>query len=380
MNFNQAIQSGFKNYVNFDGRAPRSEYNYWGLFVILLSVVTTIIDPPDMYGGGGVLTNLVSIALFVPGMAVAVRRLHDIDKSWYNIFWAATIIGLFPLFYWLVFKAGDYGDNSYGPDPLDGKQENDGTSNNVASAKNYNRIVECTKDEFKDLITIKSKSEIRHDMADVGAFIGSAMKSYNNILDAASAGIQFLTLKPRYVESPQIKALVIDLNYTGNDWVFFRDGSMIFLADGEKVNLSPNESDTDVHSGGKVDENLYYIIKPKDFQKIANASNVQVQISGQKSKVEIKLNSKQLSTIKSFNSVLFDENFISEQGINPNGPSDKKEQESKTSKKVEKNTEDSRELDVKEELKKYKEMLDDNLITQEDYDSKKESLLNVGSW
>ena len=33
-----------------------------------------------------------------------------------------------------------------------------------------------------------------------------------------------------------------------------------------------NESDTDVHSGGKVDENLYYIIKPKDFQKIANAS------------------------------------------------------------------------------------------------------------
>ena len=72
-------------------------------------------------------------------------------KSWYNIFWAATIIGLFPLFYWLVFKAGDYGDNSYGPDPLDGKQENDGTSNNVASAKNYNRIVECTKDEFKDL-------------------------------------------------------------------------------------------------------------------------------------------------------------------------------------------------------------------------------------
>lgn len=183
----------------------------------------------------------------------------------------------------------------------------------------------------------------------------------------------------RYVESPQIKALVIDLNYTGNDWVFFRDGSMIFLADGEKVNLSPNESDTDVHSGGKVDENLYYIIKPKDFQKIANASNVQVQISGQKSKVEIKLNSKQLSTIKSFNSVLFDENFISEQGINPNGPSDKKEQESKTSKKIEKNTEDSRELDVKEELKKYKEMLDDNLITQEDYDSKKESLLNVGS-
>ena len=299
-------------------------------------MVTTIIDPPDMYGGGGVLTNLVSIALFVPGMAVAVRRLHDIDKSWYNIFWAATIIGLFPLFYWLVFKAGDYGDNSYGPDPLDGKQENDGTSNNVASAKNYNRIVECTKDEFKDLITIKSKSEIRHDMADVGAFIGSAMKSYNNILDAASAGIQFLTLKPRYVESPQIKALVIDLNYTGNDWVFFRDGSMIFLADGEKVNLSPNESDTDVHSGGKVDENLYYIIKPKDFQKIANASNVQVQISGQKSKVEIKLNSKQLSTIKSFNSVLFDENFISEQGINPNGPSDKKNKNQNLPKKLRK--------------------------------------------
>jgi uncharacterized membrane protein YhaH (DUF805 family) len=44
MNFGQAIKSGFSNYVNFSGRAIRSEYWYWVLFVILGEIVTLIID------------------------------------------------------------------------------------------------------------------------------------------------------------------------------------------------------------------------------------------------------------------------------------------------------------------------------------------------
>ena len=44
MGFGQAISSGFSNYVNFSGRAARSEYWYWVLFVILAEIVTSIID------------------------------------------------------------------------------------------------------------------------------------------------------------------------------------------------------------------------------------------------------------------------------------------------------------------------------------------------
>ena len=119
MNFAEAIQSGLKNYVNFDGRSSRSEYNYWTLFVMLLSILATILDPPDFYSGkGSTLSNIVTLALALPGMAVGIRRFHDINKSGWNWLWMLTIIGIFPVIYWLIFKPGDSQDNSYGSNPL----------------------------------------------------------------------------------------------------------------------------------------------------------------------------------------------------------------------------------------------------------------------
>ena len=119
MSIVEAIKSGFNNYVNFNGRASRSEYNYWVLFIILLSTFALILDPIDFYTGeGGMLSNILSLALILPGVAVMIRRFHDINKSGWNYFWSLTIVGVFPVFYWLVFKAGDNGGNSYGVDPL----------------------------------------------------------------------------------------------------------------------------------------------------------------------------------------------------------------------------------------------------------------------
>ena len=119
MSFGDAIKSGFNNYVNFNGRASRSEYNYWVLFTILLSIFALILDPIDFYTGeGGMLSNLLSLALLLPGAAVMIRRFHDINKSGWNYFWSLTIIGVFPVLYWLIFKAGDNGSNSYGANPL----------------------------------------------------------------------------------------------------------------------------------------------------------------------------------------------------------------------------------------------------------------------
>ncbi len=114
MNFVQAITSGFNNYVGFSGRATRSEYWYWTLFVIVASVVAGIIDA---LLGLGFIGAIVSLALFLPGIAVSMRRLHDIDRTGWWLLIAFTGIGLIVL---LVFDCikGTTGSNRFGPDPL----------------------------------------------------------------------------------------------------------------------------------------------------------------------------------------------------------------------------------------------------------------------
>jgi uncharacterized membrane protein YhaH (DUF805 family) len=120
MTFGQAIASGFQNYVNFSGRAPRSEYWYWTLFVILVSIGTYFIDTmifSDMEMGP---TNtLAGLALFLPGIAVAVRRLHDIDRTGWWFLLVFTLIGVILLIIWACMR-GTVGPNRFGPDPLGG--------------------------------------------------------------------------------------------------------------------------------------------------------------------------------------------------------------------------------------------------------------------
>ena len=123
MNFVEAIKSVFSNYTNFNGRASRSEYNYWFLFCIILGALAEFINPTNysydgLYQSGGVLGIIFTIVLFLPGLAVGIRRLHDINKSGWNYLWYLTIIGIFPLIYWQFFKAGDNHSNSYGISPL----------------------------------------------------------------------------------------------------------------------------------------------------------------------------------------------------------------------------------------------------------------------
>jgi uncharacterized membrane protein YhaH (DUF805 family) len=98
MNFVDAIASGFKNYFNFKGRASRSEFWYWVLFTILLSLVlgtieTVIwpaapIDSEDLeavlnatLSAPTPLTSLANLLLFIPGLSVTARRFHDAGFS-----------------------------------------------------------------------------------------------------------------------------------------------------------------------------------------------------------------------------------------------------------------------------------------------------------
>src|ERR1700724_925591 len=111
MNFTQAITSGFQNYVNFRGRAARSEFWYWTLFSIIASIVGALVDYVLGTDGLSVVQNLVGLALFVPGLAVSVRRLHDLDRTgWWILLGLIPLVGVIILIIWYC-QRGTIGPN-----------------------------------------------------------------------------------------------------------------------------------------------------------------------------------------------------------------------------------------------------------------------------
>jgi uncharacterized membrane protein YhaH (DUF805 family) len=118
MNFFEAIASGFRNYVNFSGRAARSEYWYWVLFVILASMALAILDRGLFpFSDMSPLHSVFSLLTILPGLAVGVRRLHDIDRTGWWLLLVLTIVGIVVLIYWACVK-GTPGPNRFGADPL----------------------------------------------------------------------------------------------------------------------------------------------------------------------------------------------------------------------------------------------------------------------
>ena len=106
--------------MTFSGRASRSEFWYWALFALLVSIASSIIDHTIFpFASTGPIEGLTSLVLFLPGLAVSIRRLHDIDRSgwWWLI--AFTVIGIVLLIVWACTR-GTAGANRYGPDPLAG--------------------------------------------------------------------------------------------------------------------------------------------------------------------------------------------------------------------------------------------------------------------
>jgi uncharacterized membrane protein YhaH (DUF805 family) len=118
MTFGEAVRSGFENYATFEGRASRSAFWWWVLFQILVLAGLYIV-------GAAVLDSMVlyyigALALFLPSLAVAVRRLHDTGRSgwWYLIVLIPLIGSIILIVFWV--GEGDPADNEYGPPPADG--------------------------------------------------------------------------------------------------------------------------------------------------------------------------------------------------------------------------------------------------------------------
>lgn len=111
-----------KDYAVFEGRASRAEYWYFILFNIIAAVILMLIENAlglvliTENGGVGFLSMIYALAVFVPSLAVAVRRLHDTDRSGWWVLLALIPLLSLVLIVFFIFK-GTEGENQYGAAP-----------------------------------------------------------------------------------------------------------------------------------------------------------------------------------------------------------------------------------------------------------------------
>lgn len=109
------FKKGLRNYTNFSGRARRKEYWYFVLVQMGLVIIAMILDAIIFNSEIGLFYIVVALGLFLPGLAVTIRRLHDTSRSgWWFLISILPLIGSIIL---LVFLASDtkFETNQWGP-------------------------------------------------------------------------------------------------------------------------------------------------------------------------------------------------------------------------------------------------------------------------
>ena len=108
--FQKAVKTCFTKYADFSGRAGRPEFWWFFLFQVGVYFVASMVH--------GLLYLLAFLALLLPGIAVGVRRMHDIGKSgWWLLLGLIPIVGLVLLYF--AAQPSQAGSNAYGPSPQD---------------------------------------------------------------------------------------------------------------------------------------------------------------------------------------------------------------------------------------------------------------------
>ncbi|MDF2946379.1 MAG: Inner rane protein [Bacillales bacterium] len=111
MNWYTAV---LKKYATFSGRARRKEY--W-MFTLINMIIITVLQIIDFTMGTMLISGIYSLLVFLPSLAVTVRRLHDTGKSgWWLLINIIPVIGFIVMIVFLV-KDSDPGSNKYGPNP-----------------------------------------------------------------------------------------------------------------------------------------------------------------------------------------------------------------------------------------------------------------------
>lgn len=110
-----------KEYATFSGRARRKEYWMFFLFSTIAAVVLSILDMAigtfDPQSGFGLISLAYFVAVFLPNLAVTVRRLHDAGLSgWWILLVFVPFIGAIALLIMMVLPS-NAGENKHGPAP-----------------------------------------------------------------------------------------------------------------------------------------------------------------------------------------------------------------------------------------------------------------------
>jgi uncharacterized membrane protein YhaH (DUF805 family) len=104
-----------KKYAVFSGRARRKEYWMFVLFNIIISFVLGFVE--GLMGGTGIIGLVYSLAVFIPSIAVGVRRLHDTGRSgWWLLLILIPLIGAIALLIFMVQEGKDE-ENDFGRNP-----------------------------------------------------------------------------------------------------------------------------------------------------------------------------------------------------------------------------------------------------------------------
>jgi uncharacterized membrane protein YhaH (DUF805 family) len=94
MTFEESIKTCFAKYAIFQGRASRSEYWWFALFIMLGSMAASIVDAR--------LSGLFTLGTLLPSLAAATRRLHDTGRSgWWQLVVLVPVLGFLALIYFL---------------------------------------------------------------------------------------------------------------------------------------------------------------------------------------------------------------------------------------------------------------------------------------
>jgi uncharacterized membrane protein YhaH (DUF805 family) len=121
MNFYAAIKSAFSQYATFSGRASRSEFWFFYLFLVIASFVAASIDALVLNNQNSYLTLILFLATLIPLIAITTRRLHDTDRSgWWQLLSFIPLVGAIILIIWLC-TASTPGSNRFGNNPLSGR-------------------------------------------------------------------------------------------------------------------------------------------------------------------------------------------------------------------------------------------------------------------
>ncbi|MGJ8546278.1 MAG: DUF805 domain-containing protein [Sulfitobacter sp.] len=113
--FMGALKDGFGRYVDFGSRSNRPQYWYWFLWMLIIGFITGMLD--GMLGTGGVVNGIWTLAALLPGIALSIRRLHDIGRSgWWLLIGLIPLVGAIVLLVFFCTRSENQ-TNRWGPVP-----------------------------------------------------------------------------------------------------------------------------------------------------------------------------------------------------------------------------------------------------------------------